>query len=249
MRPQPIGRRVHLLRLPAGASPLRDYRFPFDAKHLTALVALAWLASFAHEFVHHLSGAFVCGEAGRMSLSLFALANACEPGWPWTTAAGPLLSYASMWLGMALVLRSRWTWWGMALVIANKPVLRLLTAAMGGGDEGVLFDLLSPAAGRWWATACVAALSLPPLWVCYRMLAPRRRPGVFAAALLLPMLPILPVPFLDRAWYGEWIGGGASLPAGFGVPWSVWAVEIAVAAALIVASLAMPRRVDRPRHA
>jgi len=221
---------------------MSDFRFPFDARSLIALVALTWLASFAHEFTHHLAGSFVCGEAGRMSLSLFALGNACEPGWPWTTAAGPILSYALMWLGMMLVVQGRHVWWGFALVIANKSFLRLLTVLMGGGDEGVLFDLLSPTWGRWLASACVLALSLPPWWACYRALAPRRRAWVFAGAMLLPLLPILPVPFVDRAWYGAWIDGGQMLPAGFGVPWSVWAIEMGVLLIALLSRVAMPAR-------
>jgi hypothetical protein len=64
---------------------------------------------------------------------------------------------------------------------------------------------------------------------------------VFAGAMLLPMLPILPVPFVDRALYGAWIDGRVALPAGFGVPWSVWAVEAAVAAVL-AASAALQGR-------
>lgn len=32
---------------------MAGYRFPFDARSLLALVALTWLASFAHEFTHH----------------------------------------------------------------------------------------------------------------------------------------------------------------------------------------------------
>lgn len=218
------------------------FRFPFDARSLVALVALTWLASFAHEFTHHLAAAFVCGEVGRMSLSLFALGNVCEPGWPWTTAAGPILSYALMWAGMALVLQGRHVWWGFALVIANKPFLRLFTALMGGGDEGVLFDLLSPSQGRWLASACVLALSLPPLWACYRALSPRHRPWVFTGAMLLPLLPILPVPFVDRAWHGAWIDGTQTLASGFGVPWSVWAVETAVLALLLLSSAALSTR-------
>jgi hypothetical protein len=217
------------------------YRFPFDLRSLLALVALSWLASFAHEFTHHASGAFLCGGVGRMSLSLFANTADCGDRWPWTTAAGPALSYVLMWFGMALVLRGRHVWWGFALVIANKPVLRLLTAAMGGGDEGVLWDLLSPVHGRWFATATVVALSLPPLWACWRALVPRRRALVLVAALLLPMLPILPVPFIDRAIYGEWIGGTATLPAAFGVPWSVWAIEAGVLALLLVLRVTLPR--------
>jgi hypothetical protein len=217
------------------------YRFPFDARSLLALVALGWLASFAHEFTHHATGAFLCGGVGRMSLSLFANAGDCGDRWPWTTAAGPALSYLLMWLGMALVLRGRHTWWGFALVIANKPVLRLITALAGGGDEGVLWDLVSPQYGRWIASATVLALSLPPLWACWRALAARRRLAVFVGALLLPMLPILPVPFIDRAIYGDWIAGTATLPAAFGVPWSVWAVEAGVLALLLVLRGTLPR--------
>jgi len=218
------------------------YRFPFDARSLLALVALSWLASFAHEFTHHAAGAFLCGGVGRMSLSLFANAADCGDRWPWTTAAGPALSYALMWLGMLLVLRGRDPWWGFALVIANKPVLRLVTALAGGGDEGVLWDLLSPQYGRWYASAAVLALSLPPLLACWRALVPRRRAVVFTGALLLPMLPILPVPFLDHAAYGPWIAGAETLPAFFGVPWSVWAVEAGVVGVLVALRRIVPRR-------
>lgn len=217
------------------------YRFPFDLRSLLGLVALSWLASFAHEFTHHATGAALCGGVGRMSLSLFANAADCGARWPWTTAAGPALSYALMWLGMALVLRGRHTWWGFALVIANKPVLRLATALAGGGDEGVLWDLVSPQYGRWLASATVLALCLPPLIACWRALAPRRRPLVFIGALLLPMLPILPVPFVDRALYGDWIAGREVLPAFFGVPWSVWMVEAGVALLLLAVSRTVPR--------
>lgn len=222
------------------------YRFPLDSRSLIALVAVAWLASFAHEFTHHATGAWLCGAPGRMSLSLFALDAACGERWPWTTAAGPALSYALMWIGMAWVVRAQRLggdpWWGFALVIANKPFLRLLTAAMGGGDEGVLWDLLSPDMGRWIATVSVIALSLPPMVVCWRALVPRNRGRVFAAAFLLPMVPLLPVPFVDRALHGAWIDGQATLPALFGVPWSTWATEAAIVALLVLALHAMPRR-------
>lgn len=222
------------------------YRFPLDARSLLALVAVAWLASFAHEFTHHATGAWLCGAPGRMSLSLFALDAACGRRWPWTTAAGPALSYALMFVGMAWIARAMRRgedpWWGFALVIANKPFLRLFTTAMGGGDEGVLWDLVAPDAGRWLATATVLALSLAPMIACLRALAPRHRGRVFAAAFLLPMLPLLPVPFVDRALFGGWIDGSVAMPAAFGVPWAVWGVEAAVVAALMLARRAMPQR-------
>lgn len=222
----------------AAMSPVRaDFRFPFDVRHLLLLVALTWLASFAHEATHHLVGAAVCGRVGRMSLSLFALDARCGPGWPWSTAAGPALSYLLMWTGMALVLRRRHVFWGFALVIADKPLLRLFTAITGGGDEGLLWRLASPAHGRWLATLCILLLVLPPVVACYRALAPRRRVRVFVLAMVLPMLPILPVPFIDRAVYGPWIAGAEILPAAAGVPWSVWGVELGVLVLLLALAL------------
>jgi hypothetical protein len=225
-----------------------NYRFPFDLRHLLPLVAFAWLASFAHEFTHHASGALVCDGVGRMSLSLFANDAECGTRWPWTTAAGPALSYLLMWVGLAWIIaaarRGRDPWWGFALVIANKPFLRLLTAGMGGGDEGVLWDLAFPVAGRWLATATVLALSLPPMWACWRALAPRHRGRVFTAAFVLPMLPLLPVPFVDRAVYGAWIDGTQALPAAFGVPWSVWCIE-----GLVLVALLLLRDIVAPRSA
>jgi len=212
--------------------------FPFEARTLLVLVALTWLASFAHEFTHHLTAAAVCGATGRMSLSLFAVSDACGDAWPWSTAAGPALSYLLMWAGIPLLRTRRWWLAGFGLVVANKAFLRLFTALMGGGDEGVLWDLVSPSASRWLASATVLVLSLPPLVACWRALPPPRRAPAFFAAMLLPMLPVLPVPFVDRAVYGRWIDGSAMLPSGFGVPWSVWAVEAAVAALLLALAFA-----------
>lgn len=221
---------------------MSGYRFSFGLRNLSALVALGWLASFAHEFTHHAAAALLCGGVGRMSLSLFVTADGCGDRWPWSTAAGPLLSYVLMWMGMALLLRRRAIWCGLALVIANKPLLRLVTVMAGGGDEGTLWDLVSAGSSRWLATASVALLCLPPLAVCWRVLAPPRRGLVLTGALMLPMLPLLGVPFLDRAFYGAWISGERVLSSVFGVPWSVWGIEAGVLVLLLVLHGVLARR-------
>lgn len=203
--------------------------FPLHWRVFVSMMLLQWVASFSHEFTHHLAAAGVCGEVGRMSLNRFVVAGTCE-AWPISTAAGPALSYLMMWIGAWLVLRGRRPLLGLALVVAYIPFLRLLTAAMGGGDEGVLMKLWLPVpAARWAAIALVLALTLPPLIVCWRALANRRRTLVFFAAFLVPILPILALPSRDAVWYGAWLGWQETLPNGFGVPWSVWAVHATMA--------------------
>lgn len=192
---------------------------------LLALSISCWVASFSHEFTHHVAANWVCGEVGRMSLNRFMLPPACRGPWPVSTVAGPALSYLMMWTGAWLVWRGRRPLFGFALVVAYIPFLRLLTAAMGGGDEGLLLRTAFPGVGRWLAVAVVLALVLPPLWTCWQALANRRRAAVFAGAFLLPILPLLPVPSRDAVWYGDWLAGATWLPNAFGVPWSVWAVH------------------------
>ena len=216
---------------------MRRFRFPLSWQSLLGLALLCWVASFTHEFTHHLAGRFVCGEAGRMSLNRFVLADACAGPWPVSTAAGPALSYLMMWLGAWLVWRGKRPLLGFALVVAYIPFLRILTAAMGGGDEGVLMRLVFPDAGRWPALALVLALTLPPLIVCFRALSNPRRVAVFFAAFLIPLIPLLPIPSRDAVWYGEWLAGTRMLPQAFGVPWSVWMVHACMALACVAALL------------
>lgn len=223
------------------------FRLPLTWQTLLCLALLCWVASFTHEFTHHLAGRFVCGEAGRMSLNRFVLAPSCHGPWPISTAAGPALSYLMMWLGARLVWRGKRPLIGFALVVAYIPFLRLLTAAMGGGDEGVLMRLLFPDAGRWPALALVLALTLPPLLTCFRALANARRIAVFFAAFLVPILPLLPIPSRDGIWYGAWLAGAETLPNAFGVPWSVWSTHATIALACACALLLLFPRV--PRHA
>lgn len=211
------------------------FEFPLRWPVLVSMALMVWVASFSHEFTHHLTASVVCGDVGRMSLNRFVLAGGCTGPWPVSTAAGPVLSYLMMWLGAWMVRRGRKPLLGLALVVAYVPFLRLLTAAMGGGDEGVLMRLWSPVHARWMAPVLVLALVLPPLLVCYRSLANRRRGSVFLAAFLLPILPVLPIPAADSAWYGDWLAGTVALPHLFGVPFAVLMVHGSLLACCLLA--------------
>ena len=192
--------------------------FPLRWPVLVSMALMVWVASFSHEFTHHVTAWLVCGDVGRMSLNRFVLAGGCTGPWPLSTAAGPALSYLMMWLGAWMVRHGRKPLFGLALVVAYVPFLRLLTATMGGGDEGMLMRLLTPTHARWLAPMFVLALVLPPLVVCYRALAERRRARMFLAAFLLPILPVLPIPAADNSWYGDWLAGTTFLPNLFGIP-------------------------------
>lgn len=225
---------------------MRRFRFPLTWQMLLGLALLCWVASFTHEFTHHLTGWLVCGEVGRMSLNRFVLAEACAGPWPVSTAAGPALSYLMMWLGAWMVWRGKRPLVGFALVVAYIPFLRLLTAAMGGGDEGVLMRLAFPEAGRWPALALVLALTLPPLILCFRALSNPRRVAVFFAAFLLPLIPLLPIPSRDAVWFGEWLAGSNLLPNLFGVPWVVWGVHAIMAVLCLCAVWRLFRQAKSP---
>ncbi|MFT3806048.1 hypothetical protein [Arenimonas sp.] len=216
---------------------MRRFELPLTWQTLLSLSLLCWVASFSHEVTHHVAGWLVCGEVGRMSLNRFVLDASCTGPWPLSTAAGPALSYLMMWLGAWMVWRGKRPLVGFAMVVAYIPFLRLLTAAMGGGDEGVLMRLAFPDSGHWPALALVLALSLPPLIVCFRALANRRRIAVFFAAFLIPLIPLLPIPSRDGVWYGEWLAGNQMLPNLFGVPWSVWAAHLTMAMLCLCALL------------
>lgn len=220
------------------------FRLPLTWQTLLGLALLCWVASFTHEFTHHVAGWLVCGEAGRMSLNRFVLANSCTGPWLVSTAAGPALSYLMMWIGAWLVWRGKQPLIGFALVVAYIPFLRILTAAMGGGDEGVLMRVVFPDAGRWPALALVLALALPPLIVCFRALSNTRRTAVFFAAFLVPLIPLLPIPSRDAVWYGQWLAGNQMLQNLFGVPWSVWMAHASVTLACLGALLLL---FPRPR--
>lgn len=211
------------------------FEFPLRWPVLASMALMVWVASFSHEVTHHLTAALVCGDVGRMSLNRFVLAGGCTGPWPISTAAGPALSYLMMWIGAWIVRDGRKPLFGLALVVAYVPFLRLLTAAMGGGDEGVLMRLWSPMHARWLAPVLVLALVLPPLLVCYRALADRRRGRMFLAAFLLPILPVLPIPAVDSAWYGDWLAGTTSLPQVFGIPQTVLLVHSLLLACCLMA--------------
>jgi hypothetical protein len=159
-----------------------------------------WLLAFAiltlvvhelHEVAHTTFVRLLCGAYGARGFNAWQLPEGCSTLVP--TAMGPLFSYLVMFAGVALLgsaeLRRRWL--GLGLAIAGNPLARVITAAMGGGDEGVLARALLGGPGttaRVTASVIVGALCLVPLVAAWRALPRAGRARWWSAIVIMPML-------------------------------------------------------------
>ncbi|KUG09932.1 hypothetical protein [Solirubrum puertoriconensis] len=150
-----------------------------------------------HELAHLTVAGLVCGCYGPRDFNVWETCVQCsnpELGFL-ASAAGPLFSYAMMWLGM-WGLRSAnpvRRGLGLTLLFANLPFARLLTVAMGGGDELTLVRALAGSSEayalyRGIATAVVFALGGIPLIVALRRIGNRRAWLWVAGLCVAPLL-------------------------------------------------------------
>lgn len=157
-----------------------------------ALFFAILVAHDLHELVHTGAGRLICGGWGPRDFNVWSLADGCETWLP--TLMGPLLSWALMWTGVALLGSAdegrRWA--GLAFVFAPNPLGRLLPALVGGGDEGVVARELTGRTGAVPRTLVIIAallIILPPLVAAWRALPLHRRGWwfllLFAAGILV----------------------------------------------------------------
>lgn len=162
------------------------HRLRRQSRVLLFFLPLSFLCLGAHEFIHHLTARGICGEWGGMTLSRFFIAEGCEAsGRPWwiATLAGPVLSYALMWLG--ILIRSPF---GLLLIFANLPLARAVTVLTRGGDEMVLGRLFFGDAAWPILIAITAILLSGPLIAAWKRLPKAGRWWRYAAWLVLPVL-------------------------------------------------------------
>ena len=220
-------------------------------RYVVACVALLLVIHEAHELAHTAAGRILCGAWGPRDFNTWALPEGCTTWLP--TLAGPVLSFMVMWAGW-LVLRNRPARWplGVALVLMANPLGRLFTAAMGGGDEGVLvrqwFGLPRGALATILAFVLVAALCWPPLAAAWRSLEVKRRLPVYFGLLILPMLVTgLLLFMLGNQMLRQ---GLLALPLIAGTAPLVWLVTLAAVVALVAfrGALATPSGSGATRH-
>ena len=111
-------------------------------KNSIAFLALLFIMHEAHEIAHTAIGRLLCGCWGERDFNVWGVCDHCAVSQDLefiATLAGPLFSFLMIWWGASLLKQTNTTSQksiGYALIFANLPFARILTAvAMGGGDE------------------------------------------------------------------------------------------------------------------
>jgi len=112
-----------------------------NSKFIISFIALIFVMHEAHEIVHTTVGRLICGCWGQRDFNLWNLCENCIEQHPFALAAtfaGPLFTFLMIWIG-TLNLKDNKSLdqksLGFALIFANMPFARILTASLGGGDE------------------------------------------------------------------------------------------------------------------
>lgn len=179
----------------------------FSLKYLVPFLFLIILCGTSHEFVHHFVGAAICGCFGYKTFNSFQLCGACReqhPLWFLATYAGPLFTFALLWLGLYKLKQpdDRNKQLGFALIFANFPVNRILFALIGANDEQYITRIFfghSPIA--FWITNIVIWLfTIPPLYFGYKVIENKRKLLWFMGFFLLPMIFVIMIGLFLEEW-------------------------------------------------
>ncbi len=164
-------------------------------RYIVAFIALTILCGTSHEFVHHFTGALLCGAFGTKTFNSFTLAAGCDDNLTkvyWAAMAGPIFTFGLMWVGLAMMRRPAESMrrMGFALVFANFPINRMLFVLLNQNDEQYANRMMfgERALIFWVTVALVWAVSLPPLIEAFRQLRNRPRVAWFAGFFILPFV-------------------------------------------------------------
>lgn len=176
-------------------------------RYLVAFAALIVLCGLGHEFAHHVTAAAFCGHFGYKTFNSFDLAAQCThrpQALVFANWAGPLFTYALMWLGWHRLDSANpgTRRLGLALIFANFPVNRLFFALLGWNDEQyVTRTVIGEGHLAFWLTnLAIWVLAVPPLVAAFRALPARRRLGWFTGLFLLPFAFVMVFGMVMENW-------------------------------------------------
>lgn len=191
-----------------------------DWRYCIAFYFVVMFYASAHELVHHFFARAVCGSWGTKTFNSFH--TTCEGtfGSYMSTLAGPIYTFACMYLGWWLLASARSTPFrrqlGFAIIFAQLPLQRITGPLLGFNDELYVTAHFfgNSAATRWLTFAAILSICLPPLVGAFRAIQNRWRFTWFLFYLcLFPALIWGPV-FMGLEYLllthhvlnGQWIG-------------------------------------------
>ena len=164
-------------------------------KFAIVFLMLTFFMGELHELVHTSVGRLMCGCWGDRDFNVWGLCEGCwDELFPYSTLstfAGPIFTFSMWWVGYYLLGKEKSMTQhslGFALVFANLPFARLLTAGFGGGDEVYALSLLTENYNLSWVIGFVVILlvAFPPLKRAYNSMGDRRKIGWFLLFFLAP---------------------------------------------------------------
>lgn len=160
-------------------------------KYCVAFYCLTMLYSSLHELVHHFVGYAVCGEWGYKTFNYFKTACEARPVTYLATYAGPLFSFAIMWIGAYLLKRKGATVYtrqlAFALIFAQMPLQRMVMCFFKMNDEYYASSqLFGHTSIVYWTVIIIIWLCcVPPLITAYRAIQNKRKGWWFLFYLVL----------------------------------------------------------------
>ncbi len=149
-------------------------------RYCIAFYCIIMLYTSLHELVHHFAGYFICGDWGYKTFNYFS--TACE-GTRKTylaTYAGPVFTYAMMYVGMWFLQKGKTNYQqqlGFALIFAQLPCQRMVGPIFRMNDEYYATAKLfgNTTTNQWIVFLLLLAICLPPLVRAYRSIGNKNR--------------------------------------------------------------------------
>lgn len=164
-------------------------------KFVISFLALMFIMHEAHEIAHTTLGRIICGAWGERDFNVWGLAEGCGQSdlvSMLPTYFGPIFTFVMIWIGAFLLKPENGVQkksFGFALIFANMPIARIITAVFGGGDEVYATNVLLDNYSIAWVIGLIAILLILvyPLYKAFISIQKNRIPW-FLLFFIMPMV-------------------------------------------------------------
>jgi hypothetical protein len=170
-------------------------KIKLNLKFVLSFVALIFVMHEAHEIVHTSVGRIICGCWGERDFNAWQLCKGCAEAHPISvisTFVGPLFTFILIWYGTSFLKPTNSDTqksFGFALLFANMPFARIITAIFGGGDEVWGLNEILHNHPLAWGIGLTAILLITayPLYKAFIIIENKYRIGWFLLFFLTPV--------------------------------------------------------------